>query len=262
MKGQIILEINTASGVHLRVMGVLKRNGMRMVNLAMQEGASGGKRLSLEVESEGGIDLETVYGQLLEVEGVVEVERFGKEPSATASKTRVAHQAPELTEAEKRFRNADSEAGDEEIRDRMLIFSLLSRYPKISGRLVELKGTIPVEDHGTRFHQIGVGFGRHLVGNLKLNGAVNDLDGLFDELLIPAVDPLARVVRIGDLLRVDVYRKEFDRGRPDPLHCRFIHGTLQGLLKGTETVPGFQVRKVGCMHREQARCEFRFGSTT
>ncbi len=258
LKNQIVLELGSASGVHLRVMAVLKRNGLKVSDLAMEEGKSGNKRLKLEVGSDAEVDLGTVYGELLQVEGVDEVTRFGRDTPSETEKPVERREAPPLSEAEKRFKNPDSEAGDEEIRDRMLIFSLLSRYPKISGRLVELKGIIPDEEHQTRFRQIGFGFGRHLVGNLKVQGAIAGHDDLFDRLLIPAIDPLARVVRIGDVIRVDLYRKEFDRGRPSALHCTFLHGALHGLLKGAETSPGFEVRKMSCVHHQHAKCEYRF----
>ncbi len=256
MKRQVVLELGTASGVHLRVMAVLKRHGLKVANLAIAEEAAGGKRLTLEIECDDAVDCAAVRADLEAVAGVARVARF--EGEAAAAPRPVVEAATAPTPAEQRFKNPDSEAGDEEIRDRMLVFSLLSRYPKIAGRLVELKGIIPEEDHETRFHQIGIGFGRHLVGNLKLGGPLSGIDALFDRVVVPGIDPLARVVRFSDRLRVDLYRKEFDRGRPSPLHCQFLHGALKGLLVGANTVPGFTLQKTTCMHTSDARCEFRF----
>lgn len=244
---QIFLQLEDVSGIQLRVVNTLKKHGLRTVKHVLREAPNGGKLLAMEVEGDEAIGEGEVKQVVNGIDGVRSSLKISRVVPAAA---------PELTDDEKRYKSFESEAGDLEIRDRMLIFSLLSRYPNISNRLIELKGSIPAEDQPDRLYQLGRGFGLHLVANLKARESIFDLETALEKVIAPGLRPLADLDVLGDVIAVDGYTKNLDRGKPDGLLCQFVHGAIEGLLKGTPDLPPFRVEKKHCLHRGAARCDF------
>lgn len=263
MNTDIALQLDARPGVHLRVVSALKRLGLRTADLKIRLLADGGKRLELEVESDGPVSGERVAEQLGAVEGVVSVLSVGElvltpdEPGVnTPDHPPEAAPARDLTEAEKRFKNFDSEAGDAEIRDRMLVFSLLSRYPNLAARLIELRSSIPAEDLEQRFYEIGHSFGKQLAANIKPRTPPAQVSDAIQSVVLPAIGPLARVSAVDALLKIDMYDKKFDRGKPHPVYCIFMQGTIDGLLRATPGIPLCRAYKTKCVHTQDVICEF------
>ena len=244
---QIFLQLEDISGVQLRVVNTLKKHGLRTVKHVIKDAPNGGKLLAIEVEGEEAVDEGDVTSVVNGIEGV---------RAALKVSNVVPLAAPELSEDEKRFQSFESEAGDIEIRDRMLFFSLLSRYPKISNRLLELKGSIPIEDQPNRFYQLGRGFGQNLVSNLKVKEEVFDLQTALEKVVMPGIQPLATANVLGEAISVQSYTRNLDRGAPSELHCQFFHGTLEGLLRGVKDLPTFRVEKQCCLRNGASSCDF------
>ncbi len=251
---EIHLQIENVSGVQLRVLNTLKKNGLVATSHALKETPDSGKVLTLVVESDGSIDeaaIKEIVSNISGVRSASVVSPNEPEETVTAAETETS------SEDEARFKNPDSEAGDVEFRDRMLVFSLLSRYPNISNRLIELKSTIPAEDRPLRLYQLGQGFGRHLVSNLKVTESILDLATALDKVVLPGLQPLATYQLRDNVISVTGYSKNLDRGNPDELLCQFILGTIEGLLKGTPGLPNFQVEKAQCLHNDAPCCDYR-----
>ncbi|GAB4349297.1 MAG: hypothetical protein Kow006_10840 [Gammaproteobacteria bacterium] len=244
---QIFLQLRDESGVQLRVVNSLKKHGLRTVKHVLKDGPNGGKLLAMEVEGDDAIGEEDIRNHISAVDGVMSTLKIAKVAQAVDA---------ELSEDEKRYKSFESEAGDVEMRDRMLVFSLLSRYPKIANRLIELTGSIPAEDQPDRLYQLGRGFGQHLNGTLKVKDPMPSLDIAIEKLVVPGLSPLCNVTVIGSVLQVDEYTKNINRGKPDPLHCQFIQGAIEGMLKSIEELPPHRVEKKKCLHKESSACEY------
>jgi predicted hydrocarbon binding protein len=255
---EISLQIEETAGVQLRVINTLKKHGLRAVSHALKDSPDDGKQLTLEVESDEPIDESSIAAITNSIAGVISTLKISSDTPDTAVEAEAEPEpeaAPELTEEESRFKNKDSEAGDADIRDRMLVFSLLSRYPNIANRLIELKGTLPAEDHPLRFYQLGRGFGQHLVANLKVKDAIHDLESALEKVVAPGLQPLAEFTRVNTVISVTGYSKNLDRGKPDELLCHFFRGTIEGLLRGAG-MPDYQVEKNQCLHKGESCCEY------
>ncbi len=244
---QIFLQIEDVSGVQLRVLNTLKKHALRGVKHVIKETPNGGRLLAVEVDGDEAIGPDAVKALVSGIDGVRAVLKINQ---------LVPEKEPELTEDEKRYKSFESEAGDLEIRDRMLVFSLLSRYPKIANRLIELKGSIPAEEQHDRLYELGRGFGQNLVSNLKVKETIVDLGDAMDKVVVPGLQPLADFEVLGDVVAVEAYSKNLDRGRPDPMLCEFFHGAIEGLLKGVKDLPPHRVEKKRCLHDGAASCDY------
>ena len=244
---QIFLQLQDVSGVQLRVVNSLKKHGLRTIKHVLKDGPNGGKLLAMEVEGDDQIGESDIRDHISSVDGVMATLKVAHIVSAAAA---------ELTDDEKRYKNMESEAGDIEMRDRMLVFSLLSRYPKIANRLIELTGSIPEEEKPDRLYQLGRGFGQNLNGTLKVKDALGDLDTAIDKLIVPGISPFANITVIGNVLQVDSYDKNINRGKPSELHCQFLQGTIEGLLKSAEDLSPHRVEKKTCLHNGSSTCEY------
>lgn len=246
MTSQVIVQLDNVSGAPLRVMNCLKKLGLRTVKHVLKDTPTGQKLLALEVEGSAKSEDE-IRRQLSTVDSVRQILKVS---GATAS----ARAEPEV---ETRYKNQDSEAGDAEIRDRMLIFSLLNRYPKIANRLVEITGEIPKEEQAARMQEIGRGFGRFLFGNLKIKGDVDSLAAAFELAIVPALAPFGQLSQNGNTVAFSSFTKAFDGGVARPQNCQFILGTLEGLLTGAESLPPYRVSKTRCLHEGASGCEYQ-----
>lgn len=203
--------------------------------------------LAIEVEGDEAVDEDDVRSVVNGIEGV---------RAALKVSNVVPLAAPELSEDEKRFQSVESEAGDTEIRDRILFFSQLSRYPNISNRLLEIKGSIPAEDQPNRFYQLGRGFGQNLVSNLEVREEAFDLQTALEKVVMPGIQPLATATVLGEAISVESYARNLDRGAPSELHSRFFHGTLEGLPKGVKDLPMFRVERQCCLRNGASSCAY------
>jgi hypothetical protein len=250
---KIHLQLENVSGVQLRVINTLKKHGLLTIKHAVKDTPENGKLMALKIEGDESINESTISDIANNIAGVHAVVKISRDETVAEAETKAV---AEPTEDEKRYRNKDSEAGDIEIRDRMLIFSLLSRYPNISNRLIELKSSFPVEEQQVRLYQLGQGFGQHLIANLKVKDAIHDLESALEKVVVPGLQPLAEFTRVNNLISVSGYSKNLDRGKPDKLLCHFFLGTIEGLLKGNAELPPYRVEKQQCLHQESNCCEY------
>lgn len=245
---QIFLQLQDESGVQLRVVNSLKKHGLRTIKHVLKDGPNGGKLLAMEVEGDDGIGEDDIRNHISSVDGVMSTLKVAKVVPAGA--------AADLSEDERRYKSFESEAGDVEMRDRMLVFSLLSRYPKIANRLIELTGSIPEEDKPDRLYQLGRGFGQHLNGTLKVKDPMTDLGAAISHLIVPGISPFCNIAVIDNVLQVDAYDKNINRGKADPLHCQFVQGAIEGMLKSIENLAPHRVEKKKCLHNDSSACEY------
>ena len=149
------------------------------------------------------------------------------------------------------------EAGDAEIRDRMLVFSLLSRYPNVGGRLYEILSSIPGEDRLPRARQLGHSFGLYLFKQQKLASPVKDLPDALERLILPAISPMAKVQLMDNVLAVTASKINIKPKKPQDTSCMFLLGTLDGLLSAAEQGT-HHIEKLCCEAEGAECCKFEF----
>jgi hypothetical protein len=250
MTYQVILQLEDVAGALARVMSCMRKLGLGVVAQSFEMRPEGGRNLILEVDGPQ-LGEAQLRPPLEALNGVASLLSGGQAESAPAPEAT----APDRSET--RYKDKNSEAGDADMRDRMLIFSLLSRYPNISGRWVEIKNSIPEPERPQRMLELGQGFGGYLHKNLKPKGAVTDLRFAIELLLIPALSPLVQISQYSDGVRISGFTKNMKHAAKDPECCRFIAGTIQGLLNSTETLPAHRVEQVGSIHDGVGACEYR-----
>ena len=246
MSYQIILQLEDVAGALARVISCLRKLGLGVVQQRFEVRPEGGRNLILEVEGPllNDEQLRTPLESLNGVAGLLN--GGGMEPPVLPA------EPPDT-----RYKDKDSEAGDADIRDRMLIFSLLSRYPNISGRLVEIHGSIPESERHQRMLELGQGFGRYLYRNLKVNGVVGERRAAIELVIVPALSPLVQISQYSDGVRVSGYTRNMKHAAKKPECCHFMTGTIQGLLDSAETLPAHRVEKARCLHDGAESCEYQ-----
>jgi predicted hydrocarbon binding protein len=193
-----------------------------------------------------------IIDQLRGVHGILSIDKLEQQGSATVEinedkKKREPEQQQIIT----------PEEGDQEIRDRMLVFSLLSRYPSVGGRLHEILSTIPEEDRLSRARQLGHSFGIHLFKDHKPSSPVQDLPDALSQLIVPAVSPMAEVHLQDNVLAVTSSKINVRRKKPQKHACHFLLGTLKGLL-GTALPGKHHIEKLCCAADGADNCKFKF----
>lgn len=258
MSYQITLQLEDVSGALARVMSCLRKLGLGVVKQSFQHRPEGGRNLVLEVEGPV-LDDTQLRTPLEAVKGVAALLKGGRtgEVAPAPAVQPETNTDSAVTAEDTRFKNKDSEAGDADIRDRMLIFSLLSRYPNISARLVEIHGSIPEEDRQQRMLELGEGFGKHLYRNLKLKRPIGDLRTAIELVLVPALSPLVQISQYSDGVRVSGYTRNMKHAANKPECCHFIGGTIQGLLDSADDLPAYRAQKAGCLHEDAGSCEYQ-----
>jgi hypothetical protein len=252
MSYEIVLQLEDTAGALARVMSCLRKLGLGIDSQSFEIRPEGGRNLILEVNGPL-LNEEQLRPPLESLNGVAKLLSGG---TADTTGSPAPAEAPADGPAT-RYKDKNSEAGDADIRDRMLIFSLLSRYPNISGRLVEINSAIPEAERGLRMRELGEGFGSHLYKNLKVNGAVSELRFAIDLLLVPALSPLVNISKYSEGVRVSGYTRNMKHAAHRPECCEFLAGTMQGLLDSADSLPGYRVNKVGCTHHGAASCEYQ-----
>jgi hypothetical protein len=157
----------------------------------------------------------------------------------------------------KRQQTIAPEAGDAEIRDRMLVFSLLSRYPNVGGRLYEIISTIPEEDRLIRAKQLGHGFGLYLFEQQKITTPVKNLPDALSRIILPAISPMADLYLQDNVLTVISSKINIKPKKPLEHSCHFLHGALNGLLSAP--LGGiYRIEKLCCAAHGAEHCKFQF----
>lgn len=254
MSYQIILQLEDVAGALARVISCLRKLGLGVVKQSFQERSEGGRDLILEIDGPLLGD-DQLRASLEAINGVAALLSGGGSADSIATPDVRAETATGTDET--RYKNKDSEAGDADIRDRMLIFSLLSRYPNISGRLVEIHGSIPEPERRQRMLELGQGFGSYLYRNLKVNGVVNELRSAIELVLVPALSPLVQISQYSDGVRISGYTRNMKHAAKKPECCHFLTGTIQGLLDSAEALPAHRADKAGCIHHGADSCEYQ-----
>jgi predicted hydrocarbon binding protein len=249
MNAEIVLQIASAPGIQLRVVKRLKMLGLVCTKRTLKKTPFIDTRY-LELELEGPeIPNQQIIDQLRGVHGILSVDRLEQLGNA---KVEVAadKRAPEQ-------QIITPEEGDQEIRDRMLVFSLLSRYPNVGGRLYEILSTIPEEDRLSRARELGHSFGLHLFKDQKLSSPVQDIPDALTQLIVPAVSPMADVHLQNNVLAVTSSKINVRRKRPQKHACQFMLGVLKGLL--SNALPGkHHIEKLCCAADGADSCKYKF----
>ena len=254
MSYEIVLKLEEVAGALARVMSCLRKLGISTVGQSFEALPGGGRKLILEVDGPVLGD-EQLRSSLEVLNGVAGLLSGGGEVESAVPEPVSVETQPQETDT--RYKSSDSEAGDADIRDRMLIFSLLSRYPNISGRLVEIDGSIPEAERSLRMLELGQGFGRHLSKNLKVKGVVSSLSSAIELLIVPGLSPLVQVSQYSDGLRVSGFTKNMKYAAQKPECCQFLAGTIQGLLDSAESLPAHHVEQAQCIHKGATSCDYR-----
>ncbi|MCG8428886.1 MAG: hypothetical protein MI754_16145 [Chromatiales bacterium] len=228
MSSEIVFHITSAAGIQLRIVQRLKQIGITTTKRTLKtDSADENRYLVLEVYGAEASD-EAIWNQVKEIPGILALVKDESTVESEQPPPKSAAPAPPKEET------IDPEAGDTEIRDRMLIFSLLSRYPGIDGRFNEIISGIPPENRNVRAYQLGRGFGVYLARQIKPKQAINNLSDAISHLLIPAISPMAGLQMDGN--RLIMHSNQIDlRGRDHITEtCDFLKGTIRGLLKAIE----------------------------
>jgi predicted hydrocarbon binding protein len=249
---ELVLQIASAPGIQLRVVNRLKQLGLVCTQRTLKRTPFVDTRyLVLELDGPE-VSKQQIVDQLRGVHGILSVDKLVHSSGA----------ATELTE-EKREPDSTQvitpEVGDAEIRDRMLIFSLLSRYPKVGGRLNEILSAIPEGDRLSRAKQLGYGFGLYLFRQQKLSSALNDLPDALSRLIMPAISPMAELHLQGNELAVAASKINIKPKNPQETSCQFLLGTLHGLLSAAQ-LKTHRIEKICCAVDGTESCKFQFVS--
>jgi hypothetical protein len=249
---ELVLQIASAPGIQLRVVNRLKQLGLACTKRTLKKTPFVDTRyLLLELDGPE-LPKQQIVDQLRGVHGILSIDKLVLQGKAS---TDVVKDKPEP----ERQQTITPEEGDAEIRDRMLVFSLLSRYPNVGGRLYEILSTIPVDDRLLRAKQLGHSFGLHLFKQQKLTSAVNDLPDALSRLILPAISPMAELHLQENVLAVTSSRINLKRKKPLEHSCQFLLGTLNGLLSAAlpET---YRIEKLCCAVEGAEDCKFQFHS--
>ncbi|TVO69534.1 hypothetical protein [Sedimenticola selenatireducens] len=254
MSYQIILQLEDVAGAIARVMSGLRKLGISIVEQSFEARPEGGRNLILEVEGPQLSD-EQLRTPLEALNGVAKLLSGAEEAGADIPAQVSTDAKPELPDT--RYKDKNSEAGDADMRDRMLIFSLLSRYPNISGRLLEIDSSIPESERPQRMLELGQGFGGYLYKNLKVKKEVFDLRSAIELLIIPGLAPLVQISQYAEGVKVSGFTKNMKHAGQKTESCQFLAGTIQGLMDSVPTLPTHHVEKTQCIHAGAISCEYR-----
>jgi hypothetical protein len=244
---ELVLQIASAPGIQLRVVNRLKQIGLVCNQRTLKQTPFVDTRyLVLELDGPE-LPKQKIVDLLRGVHGILSIDKLVQQDSVSI----------EATEEPEQQQTIAPEEGDTEIRDRMLVFSLLSRYPNIGGRLYEILSTIPVDDRLTRAKQLGYSFGLHLFKQQKLSSPVKDLPDALSRLILPAVSPMAELHLQNNVLAVTSSRINVKRKKPLEHSCQFLFGALDGLLSASQSGT-YRIEKLCCAVDGAEDCKFQF----
>ncbi len=251
MISDLVLQIASAPGIQLKVASRLKMLGLVCTKRTLKK-TPFVDTYYLVLELEGpDVPKQQIVDQLRSVHGILSFEKYVQQSGVSAE---VAEE-----EEPKHHQEVAPEAGDAEIRDRMLVFSLLSRYPKVGGRLYEITSTIPREERLTRAKQLGYSFGLHLFKQQKLSSPVQDLSDVLSRLVMPAISPMAELHLQKNVLAVTSSIINIKPNKPQEESCQFLLGTLNGLISAAQ-LRACRVEKICCAVNGAENCKFVFAS--
>lgn len=249
---ELVLQIASAPGIQLKVVNRLKQLGLVCTQRTLKNTPFVDTRyLVLELDGPE-LPKQQIVDQLRGAHGVLSIDKLVQVDSASTEVTE-KKQKPELQQT------ITPEEGDVEIRDRMLVFSLLSRYPNVGGRLYEILSTIPVDDRLIRAKQLGHSFGLYLFEQQKLTTPVNNLNDALSRLILPAISPMAELHLQDNVLAITSSRINIKQKKPLEHSCQFLLGALNGLLYAA--LPGiYRIEKLCCAVHGAEDCKFQFHS--
>ncbi|MES9993170.1 MAG: hypothetical protein ABW098_14535 [Candidatus Thiodiazotropha sp.] len=250
MASELVLQIASAPGIQLRVVKRLKQLGLVCTQRTLKDTPFVDTRyLVLELDGPE-LPKQQIVDQLRGVHGILSIDKLLQQ-STTATEEGEVTKTPEQLEI-------TPEEGDTEIRDRMLVFSLLSRYPNLGGRLHEILSTIPKDDRLIRARELGHSFGLHLFKQQKLASPIYNLDDALSLLIQPAVSPMAEIHLQKSVLAVTSSRINVRRKKPQEHACQFLLGALKSLLNSALPEGKLHIQKLCCAADGAADCKFQF----
>jgi hypothetical protein len=248
---ELVLQIASAPGIQLRAVNRLKQLGLVCTRRTLKKTPFVDTRyLVLELDGPE-LTQQQIEDQLRGVHGILSFDKLSLQPGPADTST------DKMSEKDRQSEIAP-EAGDTEIRDRMLVFSLLSRYPNVGGRLHEILGTIPLEKRLSRARELGHSFGLHLFKQQKLTSPVIGMSDAFSRLIMPAVSPMAELHVQKDVLAVTLSKINVRPKKPQEHACQFLLGSLNGLLTAALPEGGFHINKLCCAADGADDCKFQF----
>jgi 2-oxoglutarate dehydrogenase complex dehydrogenase (E1) component-like enzyme len=252
---ELVLQIASAPGIQLKVVSRLKQLGLICTKRTLKETPFEDTRyLVLELEGPE-LPHQQIVDQLRAVHGIISFDKLVQESNEEPPQT----EQKQTVEQEEHHHDIAPEAGDADIRDRMLVFSLLSRYPKVGARLYEIMSTIPEEERLNRAQQLGHGFGTHLFKQQKLSSPVTDLPDALSRLIMPAISPMAELHVQDNVLAVTGSKINIKPKKPQEESCQFLLGTLNGLLNAAQ-LGEHQIKKLCCAMEGAESCKYQFVS--
>jgi hypothetical protein len=248
---ELVLQIASAPGIQLRVVNRLKQIGLVCTQRTLKKTPFVDTRyLVLELDGPE-LPQQLIVDQLRGVHGIFSIDKLVL-PNSVSDETIEEKQEPEQKQA------IAPEEGDVEIRDRMLVFSLLSRYPNIGGRLYEILSTIPENDRLLRAKQLGHNFGLHLFKDKKPSSPLQDLPDALSRLILPALSPMAELHLHNDVLAVTSSKINIRPKKPLEHSCQFLLGALEGLLSSGLPERSLNIEKLCCEVHGAESCQYQF----
>jgi hypothetical protein len=248
---QLVLQIASAPGIQLRVAKRLKQLGLVCTRRTLKNTPFVDTRY-LELELDGPrLSKQQLVDQLRGVHGILSIDKIQYQQHSIVVET-------EKIDSQEAPPEIAPEEGDAEIRDRMLIFSLLSRYPNVGGRLHEILSTIPKEDRLARAKELGHSFGLHLFKQQKITAPLDNLADALTQLILPAVSPMAELHLQNDVIAVTSSKINVRPKKPQEHACQFLLGAFIGLFKAGLPEGKLKIRKLCCALEDAVDCRYQF----
>jgi predicted hydrocarbon binding protein len=247
---ELVLQIASAPGIQLRVVNRLKELGLICTRRTLKKTPFVDTRyLVLELDGPQ-MPRQRIIDQLRPVHGIISFDKL-------ASDGGVSDEVLEEKKKPQPHQEIAPEAGDADIRDRMLVFSLLSRYPNLGGRLYEIMSSIPEDERLNRARQLGHSFGQHLFKQQKLSSPLKDLPDTLSRLILPAISTMTEAHLQEHLLAITSSKINIKPKKPQETSCQFLLGTLGGLLKAADQGI-YRIEKICCAAQGAECCKFEF----
>ncbi len=121
----------------------------------------------------------------------------------------------------------------------------------------EIASAIPEAERPQRLREIGLTFGKFLASQKRKAGASNTLEGAIDNLILPAITPLAELTYTSNAINVSHSKVNLKPDQPKAECCAFLQGGIEGLLGEAEGLARHEVIKTHCVTRGDSECQYQ-----
>lgn len=239
MAAVIKLRVNSGSGVLSAVASRLQAAGIRVKSHSLEPVNEGSAMLTLNADSDGGVDAADLRSRLSELEVVQGVEEISSGEEAAP-----ARRVPEVEVP------AD------------LVSRLVASYPKIMPHIQSYEEQIAKDPRRTeKLKQLGVESGRKFAAALE-PGSSESLADVIDDVVLPGIGSIAEASRSGDTVVVPVSLfsrrmvTSMDLFSGDDENCDFLCGFIQGLASSAPGHEAVSATESRCRANGDPACVF------